>query len=635
MKRLKKLLCVILTLSIVSSFSCVYINAYNVGDVIGKILSTDIVTYVEGVMVPSYNINGRTAIVAQDLRSLGKDVNFGVNFDEATRALTITDTDVFGTGSHTPLVYADNGEKPAVGTPVGDVLFTDITTNFEGVPVESFNIGGLTCIFADDLGKFCGTYIWDEEARTVNVFRNGAYVPYAAKVTSGRGLPAEETVISRTETLERWAKPSTSQLIKNSDGTFTAFEVGEHINLETYDSSFNLISSFAIKKELPIFGALCIGKDYNYVAYGQENLLEDNSREVIRIVIYDKNFVKISEIPVSNCKTAIPFDASGASMSENEKYLVLHTSRSQYCDEYGARPQTQLTVIIDKSTWKVSNMLGKYQYNHISHALQEFVKLDGDRIITANYSDAAPLRGAFLQELDSVGKVCFTQSIFVAGGALAANCTGGMIGGLEVSDKGYLVPLSTIDHSIPTSYGNFDIQGITAENRDIYLLWTDKLNLTQRHTCLARYTGVGLTGSVPYIVKLSDGNFMVLWQRFFDNQEESNQMCYAFVDPDGNQIGTTYTVSAQLSECCVPIETDGKVVWYVNTESGRDFYSVNSILPQKKEEPAQSAPVTPVPEKKVQEAPAVEQSTPETAPVDNNSEINREEENINTEVEEI
>ena len=581
MKNLRKMLCGILALSAVGSFLSVNTNAYNVGDVIGKILSTDIVTYVEGVKIPSYNIKGRTAVVAQDLRSLGSGINFGVNFDEATRVLTVTDTDIFGTGGET-LVYNEPQNKPSVGTPVGDVLYTNITTNYNGTPIESFNIGGLTCIYADDLGKLCGSYIWDENSRTVNVFRNGSYIPYASKTFSGRTLPAEETEITRSETLARWGKPATSQLIKNSDGTFTAFEVGEHINLETYDSSFNLISSFAMKKELPLFGALLTGKDYNYVAYGQDNYLEDNSREVIRIVVYDKQFAKIREIPIANCKTTVPFDASGASMSENDKYLVLHTSRSQYADEHGIRPQTQLTVVIDKSTWTVANLLGKFQYNHISHALQQFVKLDGDRIITANFSDAAPLRGAFLQELDSSGKVAFTRSIFGVGGELAANCTGAMIGGLEASDTGYLVPISSIDHSLPTSYSSVDITGITAENRDIYVLWTDKMNLSLRQTRLARYSGTGLTGSVPYIVKLSDGNFMMLWQRFADNEEKSTQMCYAFIAPDGSQIGATYTVSARLSQSCVPIESDGKVVWYVNTESGtREFYSISTQIPNK------------------------------------------------------
>ncbi len=582
MKTYRKFLCTILSFMIICGIFSVPSKAYNVGDVIGQILSTDIVAYVEGVRVRSYNIKGRTAIVAQDLMALGGSADFGVSFDEATRVLTITDTDIFTPDSSNTIIFNDAVKKPAVGTPVGNVLYTDITTNYNSVPIESFNIGGLTCIFADDLGNLCGSYIWDENARTVNVFRSGAYVPYASKTASVHALPAKETMLSRSESLERWGKSTTSQLIKNSDGTYTAFEVDEHINLETYDASFNLISSVAIKKELPLFGGIFVGRDCIYVAYGQENYLEDNSREVIRLVVYSKSFAKMREIPITNCKTAVPFDASGASISENGKFLVLHTSRTQYCDENGLRPQTQLTVIIDKATWTVTNMLGEFQYNHTSHALREFVNFDGDRIITANYSDAAPLRGGFVQELDTLGKVMYTHSILGVGGPAGANCTGAMIGGLEVSSTGFLVPASSIDHSIPSGYDSVKIHGIQAESRDIYLLWTNKLDLRQRNICLARYTGSGYSGSTPYIVKLSGGNYMLLWQRFSTTSENSSTVCYTFVDHDGNQLSATYTVSAVLSECCVPIESDGKVVWYVNSNTGRDFYSINSTIPETK-----------------------------------------------------
>ena len=263
-------------------------------------------------------------------------------------------------------------------------------------------------------------------------------------------------------------------------------------------------------------------------------------------------------------------------MYEDDRYLVLHTSRSQYADENGSRPQTQLTVIIDKATWKPCNILSKFQYNHMSHALREFVRIDSGRLITANYSDAAPLRGAFLQELDFSGKVLHTQSIFNVGGPAGASCTGAMIGGFEVSPEGYLVSMSTIDHTLASGYSNVNIEGIDRENRDIYLLWTDKNTWEQRHTCLARYTGVGLTGSVPYLVKLPDGNFMVLWQRFDDYSADSNTLCYAVIDAGGHQLGKTYAVSGRLSASCKPIVADGKVVWYVNSESGREFYSIDA-----------------------------------------------------------
>ena len=593
-KNFKKLFCGALSFILASNVFSFYVFSYNVGDVIGKILSTDIVTYIEGVRVPSYNINGRTAVIAQTLNALGKNLNFGVSFDEETRTLTITDKDIFMTGQEEALIYSDTSLSTPIGTPVGNVYYTDITTNFNGTFIESFNIGGLTCVYSDDLAKLCGTYIWDEDNRTVNVYRSGTYIPTVTRFNSGRTLPAHNSVISHSDTFNRWGEPSKSYLTQNPDGTFTAVQVDENINIEKYDSAFNHLSSFAIKKELPLVGTLLFGKDYNYIAYGQENLLEDNSREIIKIVIYDKSFVKISEVSVNNCKTSIPFDASGASMAEDDNYLVLHTSRSQYLDEAGSRPQTQLTIIVDKSTWTVTNVLGKFQHNHISHALQEFVKIDDGRLITANLSDAAPIRGAFLQELDFSGKIVDTHSIFNVGGALAANCTGIMIGGLECSERGYLVPVSTIDHSLATGYSSINIDGIQKENRDIYLLWTDKNTGEMRHTYLARYTGVGLSGSVPYIVKVSSDSFMVLWQRFTDNQEDSNTLCYAFIDGGGNQIGNIYTVNARLSKDCAPILAGENVVWYVNTPDGREFYSVSAdisaLTAQKQANAAQNVP---------------------------------------------
>lgn len=572
-RKVKKIFCGVLSALLMFSYGGTL--AYNIGDTTGKVLSTDIVTYIDGIEVPSFNIAGRTAVIVENLNAKG--LSYGVNYDDASRTLTIAGSDIFGTGGRGYFHFEKNTSDYPVGTPVMDVLYTDIKTVYGETTLESFNIGGFTCVYADDFAKLCGTYEWDETARTVNVYRGTVRpAPAVTKVSALRTLSADESIITKNETFDRWGSPAKSHLIKNADGSYTAVEVSEHINIETYDSSFNHTGSFAIKKELPIFGALYAGKDFNYIAFGQENLLDDNSREVIRIVIYDKNFVKISEVSVNNCKTAIPFDASAGEMYENERYLVLHTSRSQYRDENGLRPQTQLTVIVDKHTWTVSNMLGKFQHNHMSHALREFVKIDGGRLITANFSDAAPLRGAFLQELDFSGKVLHTQSLFNVSGPLAANCTGAMIGGLEFSDSGYLVSLSSIDQTIPTGFSSINIEGIDRENRDIYLLWADKNTWEVRHTCLARYTGVGLTGSVPYLVKLKNGNFMVLWQRFSDYSDESDTFCYAFVDKDGKQIGQTQTAHGNLSQSCMPIEADGKVVWYVNTDSGREFYGVNS-----------------------------------------------------------
>ena len=579
--------------------------AYNVGDVIGKVLSTDIVTYIDGIRVPSFNIAGRTAVVAENLNACG--VGYYVSYSEENRALSISHKG--GKDNQRDYFHfdIDTSSKP-VGTPIMNVLYSDIKTYVNTQLVESFNIGGFTCIYTDELAKHCGTYSWDEASRTVNIFTEGKKIlPNAVKTESARALSADESVITKNETFDRWASPAKSHLTLTSDGEYMAVEISEHINIETYDESFKLKNSFAIKKELPLFGGLYFGKDFNYIAFGQENLMCDNSREVIRIVIYDKNFVKISQVSISNCKTSVPFDASSGEMHEDERYLVLHTSRTQYPDENGNAPQTQLTVVIDKHTWQVSNILGKFQYNHTSHAFKELVRIDKGRLITASYSDAAPIRGAFLQELDFEGKIIHTQSIFNVGGPLGANCTGAMIGNLEVSPTGYLVPISTIDHSLPTGYSNVNIDGIDRENRDIYLLWTDKNTWEQKHTCLARYTGVALTGSVPYIVNLRDGNFMVLWQQFSDYSEESEKICFAFIDKDGNQIGKTHSTAGILSESCKPIEKDGRVIWYVNTDGGRDFYSLVSDA-DAYENSEEEIVISSMPEEKAEVLPAPEEN---------------------------
>ncbi len=569
---LKKALCSCLALIMTLGHGAF---AANVGDKIEKVLSTDIVTYIEGIKVPSFNIAGRTAVVVENLNAMG--LPFGVNYDDFSRTLTISDSDIFGTGGRDYFHFADSESSLPIGTPMMDVLYTDIKTYYGFTELESFNIGGFTCVYATDLAELYGISRWDEQERTVNIYRKKEDV-FASifKRSATHKLPAEQSVITRDETMDRWGASPKSYLVEGDNGTYIAIEVSDTINIETYDSNFSHISSTSIKKELPIFGGFYAGEDYNYIAFGQENLNDSDSRTVIKIAVYDKNFKKEKEISINNCKTAIPFDASAGEMSENEDYLVLHTSRSQYQEENGVRPQTQLTVIIDKNTWTVVNNLDKFQENHTSHALREFVEIDNGKIITANYSDTTPLRGAFLQELDFNGKLYHTQGLFSVGGPPAANCTGAMIGGFEVSKKGYLVSMSTIDHSLATNYTNVNIEGIETENRDVYLLWADKKTWQVRRSRITDYSGEKLSASVPYLVKLEDENFMMLWQRFSDDSNTSSTLCYAFIDSLGNQIGEILTSEGHLSESCQPIEKDGKVIWYVNTSSGREFYAVNA-----------------------------------------------------------
>ena len=63
---------IIVALTLISPLSTL---AYSkIGQVIGSILYSDIITYIDGKQINSYNINGTTAITVEDLRDYGYEV---------------------------------------------------------------------------------------------------------------------------------------------------------------------------------------------------------------------------------------------------------------------------------------------------------------------------------------------------------------------------------------------------------------------------------------------------------------------------------------------------------------------------------------------------------------------------------
>ena len=69
---MKKLIsCIVFAFCIMMSSSVVFAKT---GDIVGKAVNTDIIAYINGLPIPSYNINGYTGIVVEDLKKYGFDV---------------------------------------------------------------------------------------------------------------------------------------------------------------------------------------------------------------------------------------------------------------------------------------------------------------------------------------------------------------------------------------------------------------------------------------------------------------------------------------------------------------------------------------------------------------------------------
>ena len=138
--------------------------AARVGDVVGYAQPTDIVALINGYQLESYNVNGLTYIVAEDLRYYG----FDVYFDSASRTLSITRN--YNITTIDPQRTNPNFWAPA-NTKKTKILYTDIVTYANNQYIASSNINGKTIINFNDLSRF-GYVYYDNSRREISLTLN-------------------------------------------------------------------------------------------------------------------------------------------------------------------------------------------------------------------------------------------------------------------------------------------------------------------------------------------------------------------------------------------------------------------------------------------------------------------------------
>jgi hypothetical protein len=132
--------------------------AQEIGDVIGEVLTTDIQAYVNGHPIPSMNVFGYTAVIAEDLRKYG----FDVAWIPQQRRLVIHPR----SGKRLePIPVPQSNEEP--GIRIADVLYTDIETFYGDTQIPSYNIDGKTVVLLNDLAPF-GQLVWSEQERKLS-----------------------------------------------------------------------------------------------------------------------------------------------------------------------------------------------------------------------------------------------------------------------------------------------------------------------------------------------------------------------------------------------------------------------------------------------------------------------------------
>ena len=150
---MKKILAVLLAVCFCASLT---VNAN--GRIIGTYVNTDIVAYIDGLAINSYNIDGWTGVVAEDLANYG----FDVTWNGSERTLRIDKT---GNKPINGTFDVAVNTKP-IGSYAGNIYATDIKTYVDGEEVKAFNIGGRTIIYIDELLRV-GDVRWYEFERKI------------------------------------------------------------------------------------------------------------------------------------------------------------------------------------------------------------------------------------------------------------------------------------------------------------------------------------------------------------------------------------------------------------------------------------------------------------------------------------
>ncbi len=529
--------------------------------------------YVNGKQVycTSFNIEGYNYFRLRDMaRELsGTTSCFDVGWNSAAGRIEIT-TGMNYKSEEAAMKYY---KGTSIAYPTAAVILVDGKT----VNIKGYNIDGYNYFKLRDLGEVIPFYVdWVNEQASIYITTQ--LPPGTYKTEAGCRLPEN----SVSDNSERWPGVQNSYIVQNSDGTISTIDINDSIAIETYDNSFKLVASKEIAFELPLFGAFYSGKRYNYIAYGQENPKQSDSKEVIRLVKYDKDFKRLSSVSIKGGEsfTVSPFTASGGRMAEAGGKLVFHTARTRYRTSDRLNHQSQLTIIIDTASMKVLNNLGEYQPNHVSHSFNQFAAFDGEDHVLLDHGDAYP-RSVVLHRQSGENEYS-ELDLFKISGQKGANYTGVSVGGFEVVSGNYIAAINSIDQSKAGAYTDYEKGGLTMDERDVYLCIVPADNLVStavRKVKLTQYIGTGRTASTPKLVRISNDRLVVLWQEIIPGKGNEGDFSYGplkyiLIDGSGKTLGSTKELDNRILSTCDPVVSGNRLIWYVNQGANRIFHTL-------------------------------------------------------------
>ncbi|MBD5163008.1 MAG: S-layer homology domain-containing protein [Oscillibacter sp.] len=422
----------------------------------------------------------------------------------------------------------------------------------------------------DTSGKFNpkGTLTWQEACVMVDRLYTAAEPAVKAR-RAQQGIFLMDTAFELDA--DKYIRQSSYRFyaLENNGQRSVLFISSDGIKVETYNADGTSAGIKTISAEMKRCGGFCEGENNYYLAFGEDNMEENNSKTVYRIVKYDKNWNRVGAADISNCYTTIPFDfTSHTAMAEENGILILHTSRQRYLTpKDGLRHQSNFTAKIRTSDMAVIYQSDNFdEYNYTSHSFAQYVAFDGGTPIYVDHGDAHP-RGFNLSKESSLGRGA-QQNFFSFFGTTGDNTTNAIPGGLGVSGSNYLFAAASSPQQGNDSLrkANVFLAVIPKSGGQAQIKWLTSLPGDQS----AYVNDVKL-------VEVNNNTFVVMWQvtRPGRNFYKFDELQYAVFDGQGNQVGETRTLPGYVAPSTAedPSVYGSKIVWARAELEVSDAYS--------------------------------------------------------------
>ena len=422
--------------------------------------------------------------------------------------------------------------------------------------------------------------------------------------------------------------PRCSYLHRNASGDLERVEFIQNINtlvVETLSPSFGVTNQRIIPASAYVpsnlvpgklkWGGFYSGAEYNFVVTGQSNDNCNDNLVVYRITRFPKDWDSSramaaeftdgkhripSEIPImpNTCYgTSIPFLDGTCVMEELNGVLHVRTSHQMY-PESGPMPvrhQASAHLVVNESTMTVTDSMTyslsrDAKLGYASHSFaQRLAALDGS-MYALDLGDYRP-RSIAIKKLgvtNGIGDVLQIQGDAANGNN---NFTGVLLGGFESSNsaKTLIVTGATMDQAAHKDRANYPKMPGEYAPRNTFVAIVKPSNTISKPTTFKTLTHYAYSGNKgadwTKLVKINDNRFLVVWAEvncWVDSaswgKTQTGKLAYAFIDGNGNTIGSIREMQGYLS-ACDPILYGGKVVWYAEDQQGSHkpvYYTIDA-----------------------------------------------------------